>query len=327
MKINYYCIIISFSLILSACSNRNDFSKLEGAYLGQEPPGDKAEIFAPGIISFGFHEHNFTISPDGREIFYVMTDNQAKQYFIIQVLMKDDIWQQPEIASFSGTYNDVSPSFSPDGKRLFFSSFRPINDLDSAELYQEIWVVEKGDNGWSEPKHIKLNEDLEIREVNPSVSASGNLYLQANYEDGWDIFRSDLVDGKFMHPVKLENPISTEMNEGGPCISPDEKFIIFHSSREGGIGRSDIYISYKDDDGAWGEPINFGEKINSSNSDTTPFLSFDGKYLFFTSFRTFSAEDFIGKSYEELIKLYNHPLNGFSTIYWVNAEIVDSIKN
>ena len=48
-----------------SCSNEKDSSILKGNYLGQNLPGETPEVFAPGIISYGFHEHCLTISPDG----------------------------------------------------------------------------------------------------------------------------------------------------------------------------------------------------------------------------------------------------------------------
>lgn len=120
----------------------------------------------------------------------------------------------------------------------------------------------------------------------------------------------------------MEFPINTEYSEGGPCIASDESFILFHSSRPGGLGSSDIYASVKSPGDSWGDPINLGPAVNSSDSDTTPFLTFNREYLFFTSFRSFDADELKGKPYSELLTLYKSPRNGISTLYWIDGRTV-----
>ncbi len=51
-------------------NDSNDFPILMGPYLGQTPPGATPELFAPGIISYGFHELRITFSPDGNRVFF-----------------------------------------------------------------------------------------------------------------------------------------------------------------------------------------------------------------------------------------------------------------
>ena len=59
--------ILMFLPFIGYTQNTN-FPILKGPYLGQEPPGLKPEIFAPGIISTKkFKEFSGTFSPDGKE--------------------------------------------------------------------------------------------------------------------------------------------------------------------------------------------------------------------------------------------------------------------
>ena len=60
------CTIFAFN----SNAQQDEFPVLKGSYLGQNPPGITAEIFASGIISTGYHDGCITFSPDGKELFY-----------------------------------------------------------------------------------------------------------------------------------------------------------------------------------------------------------------------------------------------------------------
>jgi hypothetical protein len=58
----------------------------------------------------------------------------------------------------------------------------------------------------------------------------------------------------------------------------------------------DLHVSFWREDGSWTEPLNLGEGVNSSSAEVRPYVSPDGRYLFFTSNRPVgSAPDRITK--------------------------------
>lgn len=61
----------------------------------------------------------------------------------------------------------------------------------------------------------------------------------------------------------------------------DDSWILFHSKRSGGYGRSDLYISYHRPGDSWSTPKNLGSLINTEHREALPVLSPDGKYFFF----------------------------------------------
>jgi hypothetical protein len=323
-----YRSLLFFSLILfSQCTRQNEFPELEGPYLGQQPPGKTPEIFAPGIISHGFHEHSLTISPDGLELFYVTTDARYSLYRIIYLSKSKQIWSAPQLAPFSSDYHDLCPLFSPDGNKLLFVSTRPIPAQAKDEDLGRIWVVEKSGDAFGPARHLELPIPPDADIANPSLSANGALYYQYSHNDnGWDLYHSRYTDGQYGEPENLGDLINTPHNESAPFISPDESFLLFHSNRPGGYGSMDIYVSFRHPDGSWGQPVNLGANVNSSASDWRPVLSPDGKYLFFSSYRAFGPEDYRGKSYTELVDLYQHPQNGTGTLFWVDTGILADLQ-
>ncbi len=315
-------------LFLLSCSEKNETGVLKGDYLGQKPPGESPELFAPGIITHGFHEHGIAVSPDGNEIFYVTTDNRYKQYIIVRLERKNNTWSDPEVASFSGEYRDYEPSFSVDGNRLYFASYRPLPGSDEPKKDSDIWFIEKNGGKWGEPVNIGSPVNTEFFETNQSVAANGNLYFQSLKRRGLkgDIYFARFENGRYSEPIRLDSGINTEFNEASPYIAPDESYLMFHSNRPGTLGSMDIYISFRKDDRAWSEPINMGEPVNSPFPDNIPYVSPDGKYFFFSSYRTLDPALFKKKSYDELMNLYKNPQNGYMTIYWMSSNVIQNIR-
>lgn len=85
-----------------------------------------------------------------------------------------------------------------------------------------------------------------------------------------------------MAPERIEYGISDKHGNHCPYIPPDESYMIFSSTRPG-YGITDLFISFHKADGSWTEPENMGPGINTRAKETFPFVSFDGKYLFFMS--------------------------------------------
>ena len=106
----------------------------------------------------------------------------------------------------------------------------------------------------------------------------------------------------------LGMPINSTTWESG-IIAPDGSYLIFTSQRPGGIGRSDLYITFKKEDNSWTTPANM-KSINISGiaSTTDPTISPDGRFMFFVH--------------------YNRTKPGETRdIYWVSTKIIEDMKN
>ena len=144
-----------FILLFTFCQKESKFPVLEGPYLGQTPPGMTPEIFAPGIISTGYHDGCITFSPDGKELFYHF--GAHGRMVILYMKQMDNRWTAPEVASFSGKYRDGEPHFSHDGNKLLFRSTRPMEGNGEPMKHTDIWIVERTETGWGEPKNPGLS--------------------------------------------------------------------------------------------------------------------------------------------------------------------------
>ncbi|WP_144429586.1 TolB family protein [Myxococcus hansupus] len=246
------------------------------------------EVLAPGFISLpDQEEYRIAFTPDGRTAFWGVStgffpiDRQAT---IVYSEWRHGRWTEPRVASFSGQYADIDPFVSPDGRRLFFSSIRPVNGVPRDDV--EMWVVErKRDGSWGEPRHLGAAVHSTADELYPSVDAEGTLYFGSDREGGyggWDIWRSRLRrDGTYGPAENLGPAINTEYWEFNPHITPDGRTLLFASiNRPDGYGSGDLYAARR---GRWGwEPArNLGPRVNTELDEYHPSLSPDHDTLYF----------------------------------------------
>ena len=317
------------AVLFSRCVAPADIPGLKGRYLGQKPPGRSPEVFAPGIVSQGFHEHNLTISPSGDEMLYVTSSRDHRYYAIIRVKSDGGIWADPEIAPFSGAYSDMGPRYSPDGRKIFFCSNRPLPGATVENGNYDIWIVERDGGTWTEPTPLGPPVNTDKNEAFPSLAADGTLYYQTWGGKGGesDIYCSRNIDGIYQQPEKIESGVSTEFYEGGPFIAPDESYLLFQAIRpDSSHGNTNIYITFKLESGAWSPPQNIGDEVNASGYPISPMVSPDGKYLFFATNSIRAPFSYRGRSYSELVQRYQSHLNGYGTIWWLDARILDRFK-
>ncbi len=313
MQRSFFFILLFLSLA-SAAQQNIDLS---------HPPATP-RLFAQGIISTGLGERDFAISPDGTQILYTLQSPQGIFQTILEINKQPNgSWSKPVIASFAGKYSDLEPAFSADGKKLFFSSNRPLGGTEIKDF--DIWVVEKESGKWGEPENIGAPVNTAEDEFYPSVAKSGNLYFTAAYKNAVgkeDIYLARWQNNKYNDPLPLDTAVNSKTYEFNAFVSPDEDYILFTSyGRKDDKGRGDIYMSIKDAGGKW-QPAKNLFLLNSEKLDYCPFVSAGKKVLFFTSERNSLKRSFPGSpvKLDELNKLFTSPQNGGGDIYWISTD-------
>ena len=267
-------VILNFVLTLVVLFANAQHSTFD--YFGLSSPGNKIELFAPGIISLeNLKEYALAISPLGDEVFFAVgTWPECK---IMHVKKNGSKWSEPEIASFSTDCYAVEPAFSPDGKYLYFSSSRGEKDIKQ----YCIWRMERVENHWEKAKKVIDIEDPDILEFHPCITNNGTLYFCS-----WDlkknkgsIYKSEYLNGVYSDPVKENVPFEGDCSVTNPFVDPDGKFIITSTEIENSKSKYDIFISYREEDG-WDKPVNFGSRFNSSEVDDSFDISPDGRFIF-----------------------------------------------
>lgn len=173
--------------------------------------------------------------------------------------------------------SDYGAILDPEGKYLYFTSLRP-----AKKGKENIWRSEIFSSGFGQPELVdELSTDKNEAFGCFSADPQG-AWIFGNYEtnkrDG-DIYFVPRTD-KWFQPQNISQLNSSQV-ETHPMVFRD-RLLFFASSREGGYGGTDIYVSEKIG-GIWTQPQNLGPMINTSENEQTPFLDWDGRTLYFSS--------------------------------------------
>lgn len=278
MKINYTLLTLLTVLLITSCNSKDALT-----YLGQEPPGLVPELFAPDIIKNEFREAAAAFSPDAKEFYFRRRGGAYKKNTLFVIKNIDNQWVESEVPPYAG-----EPFVTLDGKTLFLG-----------RKYRELTP-----SGWGEVKETKSlldNKDMGIMRL--TASANGT-YVFDDYKSD-DIIRiSTIKNGIRQKPEVLGEQINTGKWTAHPFIAPDESYLIWDSERAEGYGDNDLYISFKQEDGSWGNAINLGDKINTEHAESYGSISPDGKYFFFH--RGYGGDN--------------------ADIYWVDAKIIEDLR-
>lgn len=205
-------------------------------------------------INTVFNEGAPTLSADGQWLIFTACESAGGDWGRYNGLGSCDLfssrligdkWSDPVNISQVNSYDwDSQPSFSSDGKTLYF-----IRGKQSARgiQKQDIYFSElREDGSWTKPAPIpgKVNTAFEEESVmiHPDCKT---LYFSSNGHPGMgglDIYYSKKQeDGTWGEPVNLGYPINTGGNENSLLVSPDGEIAYFASDRIGGFGGLDLY--------------------------------------------------------------------------------------
>jgi hypothetical protein len=192
----------------------------------------------------------------------------------------------PEPLPFSGSYRDLDPAFSPNGSRLYFSSWRPTtSSLGDTTNAADTWYVDRLGDSWSAP--TRLADPVNGPEVDmyPSVTSRGVLYFDSfrSRPRRRLVYRAEPRGvGSFAAPQLLDTMINADSGASNLFVDPNEEYVVFGAVRPEGAGAIDLYISWRNAAGGWTPPRNLGAEVNTAGTEFCPFVSRDGRFLFFT---------------------------------------------
>ena len=182
------------------------------------------------------------------------------------------------------------PSITADGQTLMFTRQPNIsNNPDFKGVVQEDFYISYFvNNVWQKAFNAGAPLNTIQNEGAQTLSSDGSyMYFTAcNRPDGLgncDLYFSAFNNGKWSEPYNLGAPVNTNHWESTPSISADGKTLFFSSSRPGGYGGKDIWLTRLNDKNKWTEPVNLGSVINTEGDEMSPFIHFDGKTLYFAS--------------------------------------------
>ncbi len=278
-------------------------ASLYGSWFGQTPPGTVPVLFAPPELQSNtewFWHGGLAFSPDGTEFYmdiYYPNANPSGMR-VRQMIMSNNEWSPIQTAPFAGEYVSAGMSFTDNGNTVYWVSDRPESNF---------WKSSKVNGIWNNAAPVYYQYPAGLGSGwRLSVANSERIYahfFSGGSFDECDIYTIDRVNGQYLTPQKMSVSINSDSMDIGAFIDPDEEYLIFESNRAGGLGKTDLYISFRKPDNSWTLAGNFGYPVNTDSYEMSPSVSADKQFLFFLSER-----------------------DGDRNPYWVSASIMDSMR-
>lgn len=252
---------------------------------GAETP--QPELFAPGVVSKpDRHEFGCTLTADDSQVFFGV--DVGGRFEIWHVAREGKGWgtERPLLHDAKFSFND--PALDPEEQRLYFISNRPpAGTPEGASLHADIWFLERRGEGWSDPIHAGPVINSAADDYYISFTDDGSLYFASNVgaerKGNYDIYFSRNALTAPEKPVRLGPGVNTGAYEADVFVAPDDSYVLFAAGRRGGLGRGDLYISFRGEDGSFQKSENLGAPINTEGHELCPYVSRDGRFLYYTS--------------------------------------------
>ncbi len=207
---------------------------------------DKPKRFSNKIDS-RYHDGPVTFNPDCTEIYFTRVERTASSkkevsnLKIYKATYKKKKLTKFEPFEYNGKdYSVAHPCVSDDGNYFFFAS-----DMPGGQGGMDLYMCEKTENGWGEPKNLGSGTNSPGNELFP-YHKKGKLYFSSDGLPGYgglDIFVTEKKDN-YNAPKNLRDPLNSRYDDFGITMT-DDTHGFFSSNRDGGQGDDDIYAFTK----------------------------------------------------------------------------------
>ena len=162
-------LITALSLFAAACAGEPPAGENQAA-------PEQAALFGEGVISTELPEFATSFSPDGATVFFNISNAERSVLHIASSTNVNGSWTMPTPMPFSDSaYFDVDPFVSPDGRRVYFSSNRPVDGDEPKDF--DTWYVERQGDEWSDPINPGAPLNGPESEVFFSMTTAGTAYF------------------------------------------------------------------------------------------------------------------------------------------------------
>ncbi|MFT4660961.1 MAG: outer membrane protein OmpA-like peptidoglycan-associated protein [Patiriisocius sp.] len=210
--------------------------------------------FVGGWINTPYHDGPVSYSPSYNEMFITrnnifedepVRDSQGR--INLKILSSFELggeWSDPLDLPFNNSeYSCAQPAISANGNMLYFTSNMP-SSLGKTDIYYS----KRNDEGWSEPVNLGSIINTEGDEAFPFIDDKGDLYFASTGHaglGGFDMFKSEFIEGKWTTPVNLKYPINSRKDDISIMPENSDRIGYISSNRESLTGDDDIYFYKK----------------------------------------------------------------------------------
>ncbi len=271
------------------------FRDMKGAWLGQKEPGLIPRPFLPNMIDYRKHHIHSApaFSPEGKEMFFSLyIANQFPQRIFHTKMGANGKWSKPELVTFSGTYQDGGPVISPDGKRIYFYSRRPLRAGNAERKESLIFFSNRTLKGWSEARGLQFSKRIGLANYPLYFDRNGFFYFRAKMgKRDYRMFRARIREDQAIAVKSLGSPY---------IIDPSGQYRLENPIDWMTFGMH-FNLASRQADGSWTDFKPMGDTINSRQTQSRfPGFSPDGRFFFFSSYRS-----------------------GHERLYWISTKFFD----
>ena len=195
-------------------------------------------------------------------------------------------------------FSEHSPVISSDDKLLIFTSrgenvtgaTGSVSDKKNksvaadGEYYEDIFEARRiDDENWEKPRSLSGVLNGKGHDASTQLFDNDTKLLMYRNDNNGDIFVSDKAGGDWGVPKPLDANINSKAYEGDAFITPDGLTLYFATGRYSEDGTLDLYYSTRVAGGDFGPAKTLGANINTKYDDDSPYLSKNGKTLYFSS--------------------------------------------
>lgn len=193
-------------------------------------------------INTAGHEAAIGLSPNGQLLFIYKDDNGDGNIYYSE--KKGDGWSSPQLmgSDINTPSWETHASVNATEDLLVFVSNRNEGGFGGRDL----WYSKRLPNGeWGLAQNMGSVINSQYEEDSPFISADGKTLIFSSQGHtsmgGFDIFRSEFVDGAWTIPENIGYPISSSEDDVFFVLTPDGQQAYYSSKKDGGFGDSDIY--------------------------------------------------------------------------------------
>ncbi|WP_229743080.1 OmpA family protein [Hymenobacter qilianensis] len=242
----------------------------------------------------------------------------------VQFSTPKDIFVKNLGPTINTIHSEHSPVISADDKVLLFTSRgenvtgassgnskKGGNLASDGEYFEDIFEAKRiSDDEWEKPRSLSGVLNGKGHDASIQVYDNDTKMLMYRQDENGDLFYSEKAGGDWTPPKKLNGNINTSAFESDAYITPDGQTMYFSTGKYSEDGTLDIYVSTRSGNGDWGKPKPV-TGINTKYDDDSPYLSKDGKTMYFSSrgLNTMGGYDIFKSTYDSIGRKWGRPEN------------------
>lgn len=218
----------------------------------------------------------------------VSTDNfQFIQDQEILLPAESDAFTKEDLGSMINSDDDeLGPIIASDGNTLYFARQNVPDNTGGVDDDEDVWTSTCINGRWLLARNMGRPVNTVMADNLVAVSADNNSLMFAKSNE---LFLKHRTENSWSESEKLKLSFQNQSEYFVASLTPDNKAVLFSAKLASNLyydpkrNEGDLYVSVKDKSNNWSAPINLGKMINTPGNETSPYLSADGKTLYFAT--------------------------------------------